>query len=1632
MNRRICILVFLFGLFIISLIVTEDSKSVALEKDNPILLNANSLDVSLFFGTGCPHCAKVEPFISKMEEKYPLKVNKYDIYSDLDSVSLFDEISNEYRIPPAQRGVPTVFVGDTYFVGDYTIIEGFEEEVTNTFQELAASSIAETNQVTPQSEEMEFVAAEACIQQVKSELDCFSLIAITSAALIDSVSPCSITILVFLIGARILTAKQKKRALKVGLSFCFAVFIGYLLFGLGLLSLVKVAGFSSIFTLFVGLVALLAGLFYLKDVFWHGKGGFTMEVPQSLKPTLMKMLKGVTNPFGAFLMGLVVVLFELPCTGGPYLYILGQLANSATRSQAIPLLLYYNLIFVLPLVIISVALHSNLFSIAKVRNWNEKHKRVLRLISGLIMMGLGLFVVPIPQLISSIQIFLTIFKIVGLPIIIGIFVYSVTPFLRLNYAAGMVRRFSVPGFLLFTLFFSQVFAASLVNIVLADDPISCLSDEDCPEGLFCDLTQEICTGLQSCNTHCDCPQGMFCYYNNCLKDPKMPIYCCNKTDCPPGRWCVTDKGNNSRCPEDPDYHCESACDCGPAHCCKDNKCVKDENDPWMPGPGIGQGPVGLSCNTGVDATYCCSEPQCHAGKLAYGSDVGLFRCYDENQKQTLSYCGGKPCFGTACNCKPGESCVDTGTVVSVDGVDAYLPPGQTCFLLEGGSCVSNAVAEALFGFKSSDLLPGCTPGCPDGMYCEVGWQTGIDGRVAYERVIATCGSCGNGVCDQGEFPDTCGDCYCGDGKCAPREIVVCPVDCGTCGDDICGPSETPSNCPSDCNGCGDGRCELDEPWSCPQDCTCPDSTHYPGLYAVCGDGYCQDATKLGPESCENCPQDCPVCKMPILDEIAIYERALTQQEIEQHYQLGLDGEGYCGGTPEDPICPVGLTAYWKFDETIEGSYEDFSLNWHNGSCSNPLLCPIPTDGIVGGGQQFRSTSMIDVYGYAFDWDATDSFTIEFWMKTDSPSRQVVVGRQGLTHPNPHWWVGTWTDGKAAFVLTSGTSGNDPSTWLHGTTVLDNTWYHVTAVRDASTGKNLIYINGTLEDWSSVNYVTGGFEAPTNLYIGQLGYPKIENHQFLVSELIGGKVGAITSYYAPDIGRSITVKNNNVYVTGQTFSKDFPVTDDSSNSGAKWDAFIMKLDSDANILNASYLGEGVGRDIAVDDDGNLYLVGSIGLVKLDSEGYTVFRDEGLFDSEGGYGVALDSDGNVYVTGSGTEGAAKLQPDGTIIYSTDIGGAGYDIDIDNNGNAYITGSMGVVKLDADGEVVYQIDINGVGYGISVKGEYVYMTGQTYSDDFPVTTGAFDTSYDEYVTLFGDAFVAKLDTDGNVVYATYLGGTLYDVGRDVVVDCSGDVYVTGYTYYHDFPTTVGAMDRMYGGFGDAFLVKLNLAGGGNSDLIYSTLLGGYDPIVPLYFTPDRSFGIALDEQCNVYLTGEAGSVDFPTTTLIGATEGFTDVMVVKLLIEDSDGDGWGDVCDNCPIVSNADQADTDNDGWGDACDNCLQFSNPDQTDTDGDGIGDVCEDLTELLGYFIDDIESLPDESFVNPKSAKQQIASLSKRVANLIKIIENDKVPAEKIPKLLQTLEQEIIALTVDPWETELVEKIDLILFLFQPA
>tara|TARA_Y100000310_G_scaffold97479_1_gene95110 strand:- start:1432 stop:2148 length:717 start_codon:yes stop_codon:yes gene_type:complete len=221
-----------------------------------------------------------------------------------------------------------------------------------------------------------------------SELPALPILITT--ALVDSVNPCAIGVLILLVTTLLALSDNKKQLLTVGLIYIAAVFTTYLLAGIGLLYFLQKFNFAEPLGMIVGSFIIILALIDIKDFFWEGKG-ISLTIPASQTGRLKRMAKKATIP-GAILMGIFVSAVELPCTGGPYLAILMVLESLGLTPKVLSYLALYNFIFVLPLLIILLMVYYGL-SAKKVHQWKAEKRKWMRLFLGLLMLALGIILI---------------------------------------------------------------------------------------------------------------------------------------------------------------------------------------------------------------------------------------------------------------------------------------------------------------------------------------------------------------------------------------------------------------------------------------------------------------------------------------------------------------------------------------------------------------------------------------------------------------------------------------------------------------------------------------------------------------------------------------------------------------------------------------------------------------------------------------------------------------------------------------------------------------------------------------------------------------------------------------------------------------------------------------------------------------------------------------------------------------------------------------------------------------------------------------------------------------------------------------------------------------------------------------
>ncbi len=220
---------------------------------------------------------------------------------------------------------------------------------------------------------------------------------VLSLAIVDAINPCALAVLILMLTAILAyNPKKRKNIILAGLAFVSAVFVMYLIYGLLIVKFFQIVqGISSIrLWLYkaLGSIAIILGMLNIRDFIKYKPGGLGTEMPIFLRPKVKRIISGITSPKGAFGVGLFVTLFLLPCTIGPYI-IVGGILSTLEFLKILPMLIFYNLIFITPMLIIIGLVYWRFSKISDISSWKEKNISKLHLTTGLIMLVLGLAMV---------------------------------------------------------------------------------------------------------------------------------------------------------------------------------------------------------------------------------------------------------------------------------------------------------------------------------------------------------------------------------------------------------------------------------------------------------------------------------------------------------------------------------------------------------------------------------------------------------------------------------------------------------------------------------------------------------------------------------------------------------------------------------------------------------------------------------------------------------------------------------------------------------------------------------------------------------------------------------------------------------------------------------------------------------------------------------------------------------------------------------------------------------------------------------------------------------------------------------------------------------------------------------------
>jgi cytochrome c biogenesis protein CcdA/glutaredoxin len=368
-------------LFILALVLIS-SVSVCAEDLFGSASDNMPIDIVYFYGDGCPHCADFEKWLDEAKGKYNINAVGFEVYFNETNQQLAVGMAEKYG--ESFKGVPMIIIGNE-------IIFGFSEmmipDIESKIQKECIDKCCDSPLATIKQCQIQ--------EDAKSKLTFASVIALAFA---DSINPCELAVLAMaLIALLAHDPTKKKKVLLGGFAFTLAVFITYIIYGLIIIQSFKFIGSyfeaARIYVRFIfAFLAIFIGFMNIKDAIKYKPGSFMTEMPMFMRPMAKGLIKNITRPMGAFIIGVFVTVFLMPCTMGPY-FVVGNLLSVFDFVKIIPWLIFYNVIFVLPMILVTLLVYFGFSTVDNVIGWKEKHVKTLHLIAGVVLAVLGILMI---------------------------------------------------------------------------------------------------------------------------------------------------------------------------------------------------------------------------------------------------------------------------------------------------------------------------------------------------------------------------------------------------------------------------------------------------------------------------------------------------------------------------------------------------------------------------------------------------------------------------------------------------------------------------------------------------------------------------------------------------------------------------------------------------------------------------------------------------------------------------------------------------------------------------------------------------------------------------------------------------------------------------------------------------------------------------------------------------------------------------------------------------------------------------------------------------------------------------------------------------------------------------------------
>lgn len=341
-------------------------------------------DYIYFYWQGCSHCAKVDKYFTDNWITEKFNIEKREVYTNSSNREALLKYCDELTVPMEEQAVPMLIINDgpqcSYLVWDEKIINHFKAKLQEMSPQSSSSSVSWITTNIPKS------------SKEKKHWREFFLI-LLPAAVADSINPCEFAIMLVLLSSILTRNKSYKKAIFSWLLFSLAIFLSYFLMWLGLYKVLSNSVNIYYLKLSVWILWILVWLANLKDYFWWGKW-FVMEVPFSRRPAMARITSSIVSPRWAFWVWIIVSLFLLPCTSWPYFTILWYLSSESHNLNTwwYFYLLVYNLVFILPMLFITLIVWMWFKTVDQLNRMKEDNKLIIHLIVWLLMIWLWLYV----------------------------------------------------------------------------------------------------------------------------------------------------------------------------------------------------------------------------------------------------------------------------------------------------------------------------------------------------------------------------------------------------------------------------------------------------------------------------------------------------------------------------------------------------------------------------------------------------------------------------------------------------------------------------------------------------------------------------------------------------------------------------------------------------------------------------------------------------------------------------------------------------------------------------------------------------------------------------------------------------------------------------------------------------------------------------------------------------------------------------------------------------------------------------------------------------------------------------------------------------------------------------------------